>query len=170
MGVVRVNERGQLVLVAAAVAALALVPVAAAYLQFGYAPAVADVDTDHGERVTRALDRIADGAAETATGSQWEDRERAVERVETSLAPRLDTVERARLGDGVVVNATYDGALAERVDCPSGNGRSFGECEVHGGVVVQERAGETVVVAVVFDVRVTTPDGTTQFGYVARPR
>lgn len=164
------SDRGQLVLVAAAVAALALVPVAAAYLQFGYAPTVADVDEDHGERVTRVLDRVADGAAETATGSRWEDRETAVERMRGSLAPRLRTVEQARLGDGVVVNVTYDGALAERVDCPNGNGRSFGACEVHGGVVVQERAGETVVVAIAFDVRVTTPEGTTQFGYVARPR
>ncbi|NIB98607.1 hypothetical protein [Halobacterium sp. R2-5] len=163
------SERGQLVLVAAAVAALALVPVAAAYLQFGYAPAVADVDESHGEHVTRALDRIADDAAETATGTAWADREAAVDRVEDSLAPRLGTVERSRLGDGVVVSVSYDGALAERVDCPGGEGRSFGSCEAHGGVVVQERAGETVVVAVAFDVRVTTPEGTTRLGHVARP-
>lgn len=164
------SERGQLVLVAAAVAALALVPVAAAYLQFGYAPAVADVDENHGERVTRTLDRIADDAAETATGNAWADRERAVERVKELLAPRLRTVERARLGDGVVVNVSTDSSLAERVACPRGDGRSFGACETHGGIVVQDRAGETVVVAVAFDVRVTTPDGTTRFGYVARPR
>ncbi|MXR22503.1 hypothetical protein GRX66_18670 [Halobacterium sp. PCN9] len=50
--------RGQLVLVAAVVAALALVPVVAAYLQFGYAPAVADVDDRHDERVSRTLERI----------------------------------------------------------------------------------------------------------------
>ncbi|MGB9963957.1 DUF7261 family protein [Halobacterium hubeiense] len=42
--------------------------------------------------------------------------------------------------------------------------------EVHGGVVVQERAGETVVVAVAFDVRVSTPDGTTRFARTVRPR
>lgn len=40
------KRRGQLVLVAAAVAALALVPVAAAYLQFGYAPAGIPLDTE----------------------------------------------------------------------------------------------------------------------------
>lgn len=164
------HDRGQLVLVAAAVAALALVPVAAAYLQFGYAPAVADADEDHGERVSRALDRVANDAAEAATGAAWGERERAVQRVNATLTPRLRTVERARLGDGVVVSVSYDGALAERVDCPSGDGRSFGPCEVHGGVVVQERAGETVVVAVAFDVRVTTPEGTTRFGRVVRPR
>ncbi|MCG1002143.1 MULTISPECIES: hypothetical protein [Halobacterium] len=164
------SERGQLVLVAAAVAALALVPVAAAYLQFGYAPAVADADEDHGERVTRVLDRIADDAAETATGATWSDRERAVERVEAALAPRLRAVERSRLGDGVVVNVTYDGALARQVDCPDGQRGSFGACEVHGGVVVQERADETVVVAVAFEVRVTTPEETTRLGHVVRPQ
>ncbi len=164
------NDRGQLVLVAAAVAALALVPVAAAYLQFGYAPAVADVDEDHGERVARVLDRVADSAAETATGTAWGQREAAVERVEASMAPQLRTVERTRLGDGVVVNVTYGGTLAEHVTCPDKRGRSFGACERHGGVVVQERAGETVVVAIAFEVRVTTPDGTTRFGHVARPR
>ncbi|MUV61481.1 hypothetical protein [Halobacterium sp. CBA1126] len=164
------SDRGQLVLVAAAVAALALVPVAAAYLQFGYAPAVADVGGDHGERVSRSLDRVVDDAAEQAAGTAWANRERAVQRVEASLESPVRTVERAQLGDGVVVDVSTDEALAEQVDCPGGRGRSFGACEAHGGVVVQERAGETVVVAVAFDVRVSTPDGTTRFARTVRPR
>ncbi|MFC3478318.1 DUF7261 family protein [Halobacterium litoreum] len=163
-------ERGQLVLVAAAVAALALVPVVAAYLQFGYAPAVADTDADHPSRVSRALDSLADDAAERATGADWSDRERAVKRLRESLGPRLRTVERARLGDGIVANASYDSMLADGVACPGGAGRSFGACENVGGVVVQERDGETVVVAIAFEVRVTTPSGTVQFERVVRPR
>lgn len=163
------EERGQLVLVAAAVAALALVPVVAAYLQFGYAPAVADVDDAHESRVSRALDRIGDDAAEAATGADWTDRERAVERLNESLAPRVRTVERARLGDGVVVNATLDDSLADTVDCPGGPGRAFGSCETIGGVVVQDRADETVVVAMAFRIRVTTPSGTLHFERVVRP-
>jgi len=163
-------ERGQLVLVAAAVAALALVPVVAAYLQFGYAPAVADADADHASRVSRALDRLADDAAERATGADWRDRERAVEDLRESLAPRLRTVERARLGDGIAANVSYSTAGADGVACPGGSGRSFGACENVGGVVVQERAGETVVVAVAFEVRVTTPSGTVRFERVVRPR
>lgn len=164
------RDRGQLVLVAAAVAALALVPVVAAYLQFGYAPGVADADADHGSRVARALDRLADDAAERATGADWSNRERAVDRLRASLAPRLRTVERARLGDGVVANVTYAPGLAARVDCPGGDGREFGACRRLGGVLVQERAGETVVVAVAFEVRVTATTGTTRFEYVVRPR
>lgn len=163
------SDRGQLVLVAAAVAALALVPVVAAYLQFGYTPGVATVDADHGDRVARSLDRLADDAAEAATGAAWSDHEAAVQRLRDSLAPRLRTLERARLGEGVVVNVTYSDSLARRVDCPGGDGRAFGDCEVIDGVVVQERAGETVVVAVAFEVRVTGQDGAMQFDYVVRP-
>ena len=164
------TDRGQLVLVAAVIAALALVPVVAAYLQFGYAPAVADVDADHGSHVSRSLDRIVDDAAEAATGAAWGEREAAVDRMRDRLDPRVRTLERARLGRGVAVNVTENATLASRVGCPSGDGREFGACETLGGVVVQERAGETVVVAVAFDVRVTTPDGTTQFSRVVRPR
>jgi hypothetical protein len=167
----RLGDRGQLVLVAAAVAALALVPVVAAYLQFGYAPAVAETDADHGARATQVLDRIVDHAAETATGTRWSDRDSAVERVRRLLAPRVERLETARVNASVVVNVTYDESLADSVDCPEDpeRGRAFDGCENHGGVVVQERAGETVVVAVAFDVRVTTPDGTTEFQHVVRP-
>ncbi|MFB6268663.1 MAG: hypothetical protein ABEH83_01880 [Halobacterium sp.] len=164
------DDRGQLVLVAAAVAALALVPVALAYLQLGYAPAVADVDGDHAERVSRSLDRSVDAAAEAATGESWADRESAVEDAKAALAPKVAALETARLRDGVAVNVNYDEGLAATVACPGGDGRSFGDCETIGGVVVQERDGETVVVAVAFTVRVTTPDGTTEYGRVVRPR
>lgn len=164
------EDRGQLVLVAAAVAALALVPVVVAYLQFGYAPAVADVDGDQTERIARTLDRVVDDGAEVATGEQWADREAAVADAKQTLAPRLDDLETSRLRDGVAVNVTYDDGLASQVACPGGDGRSFGDCESLGGVVVQQRDGETVVVAVAFTVRVTTPDETAEFGRVVRPR
>ncbi|WP_336034940.1 DUF7261 family protein [Halobacterium yunchengense] len=163
------GDRGQLVLVAAAVAALALVPVAAAYLQFGYAPAVAGVDDDPGADVARALDRVADAGADAATGRPWSERDAAVAGLRESLAPRLASLERERLADGVAVNVTYDPGLAADVSCPGGDGRAFGDCENHGGVVVQERAGETVVVAVAFRVQVAAPDGATEFGRVVRP-
>lgn len=163
------SDRGQLVLVAAAVAALALVPVVAAYLQFGYAPTTAAVDADHGERVTRTLDRLGDDAAENATGANWSDHEAAVQRVRDSLAPRLRTLERSRLGEGVVVNVSYSDSLAKQVECPTGDGRAFGDCEVIDGIVVQERAGETVVVAIGFEVRVTGEKARTEFSMFVRP-
>lgn len=169
MGVVRVTRRGQLVLVAAAVAALALVPVTAAYLQFGYTPAVADPDPGHGERVASELDRLVDDAAERATGRPWSERAAAVGALQTALGPPVDTLERSGLGDAVAVRVTENESAAATVTCPGGPGRAFGGCERDGGVVVQERANETVVVAVALDVRVTTPDGTTTFTRVVQP-
>jgi phosphopantetheine adenylyltransferase len=40
-----------------------------------------------------------------------------------------------------------------------GDGRWFGPCQSIDGVVVQERVGETTVLAVAYDVRITTPRG-----------
>jgi|AntRauMinimDraft_4_1070384.scaffolds.fasta_scaffold00390_13 hypothetical protein len=168
MGVVRVTRRGQLVLVAAAVAALALVPVATAYLQFGYAPSVADPGPDHGERVASELDRLVDDAAEHATGQPWGEREAAVREFRAALGPHVDTLERSRLGDAVAVRVVENETAAANVACPSGAGRAFGDCERDGGVVVQERANETVVVAAAYDLRLTTPDGTVAFTRVIR--
>jgi len=176
------------VLVAAAMAALALVPVAAAYLQFGYAPAVADPDADHGERVAGALDRLVDEAAERATGTPWAERTTAVREYRAALGPRVTALERGRLGAGVAVRVTENetaaaaaatvteagaggggGGGATGGGCPGGPGRAFGACERDGGVVVQERANETVLVAAAYDVRVTTPDGTATYTRVIRP-
>jgi len=173
-----VRRRGQLVLVAAAMAALALVPVAAAYLQFGYAPAVADPDPGHGERAAGALDRLVDEAAERATGTPWAERAAAVREYRAALGPRVTALERSRLGAGVAVTVTENetaaaaaaaGPAATGGGCPGGPGRAFGACERDGGVVVQERANETVLVAAAYDVRVTTPDGTTAYTRVIRP-
>lgn len=50
--------------------------------------------------------------------------------------------------------------------CDSGDGKRFGSCETDGGVALQERAGEAVLLAVAFDVRVVGPDGETGFTVV----
>lgn len=163
------TRRGQLVLVAAAVAALALVPVTAAYLQFGYAPEVADPEPDRGARVSSELGRLVDRAAERATGTPWPQRAAAVREFRATLGPRVTTLERSRLGDAVAIRVTENETAAAGVGCPGGAGRSFGACERDGGVVVQERANETVLVAAAYDVRLTTPDGTTAFTRVIRP-
>lgn len=47
-----------------------------------------------------------------------------------------------------------------RENCPVGPNRQFGACRASDGVVVQERAGDTTVLAVAFDVRATTGRGT----------
>ena len=58
---------------------------------------------------------------------------------------------------------TYNASAASdwaATNCPGGPGRQFGPCEVDRGVVVQERAGRTHVLAVALDVTVTTERGT----------
>ena len=56
----------------------------------------------------------------------------------------------------------------QAANCPGGPNRDFGPCEATDGVVVQERAGETVVLAVAFDVRVTTERGWSRSTLVVR--
>lgn len=161
------NRRAQLVLVAAGVIALGLVPVALAHLQVGYHPDVGyGVESQSpGRDAVGALDRsvydAADGIPETHS---WDERESAVRTVEERLEPRLDVVRTARIEDGIAYQLVYNESSAARWaedDCPDGPDRQFGPCEAHGGVVVQERAGATHVLGVAVDVAATTERGTT---------
>ncbi len=54
-------------------------------------------------------------------------------------------------------------------NCPDGPARDFGQCVADDGVVVQERAGETAIVAVAIDVVVATPETKTDLTLVFRP-
>jgi hypothetical protein len=168
------GRRGQLVLAAAAVLALALVPVVLAYLQLGYHPDVAaSADYDgHGENARRFLERSVHEAGTNATGEYgWSDRSAAVDEVHDRLTPRLDTLEASQVAEGVAYAVRYNrsaaGAWAD-ANCPGGRGREFGPCRAIRGVVVQERAGETVIVAAAVDVRVTTPRGRRALTLVVR--
>jgi hypothetical protein len=156
-----VNRRGQVVLVAAVVVALALVPVLMAYLQLGY-----HGDVDATERYThpthnaeRVLERGVHDVGGRVTGNHsWGRRGRAVEAVREGLDPRLETLRAARVERGTVYRVAFNGSAAVAAfagdRCPGGPDRQFGPCHAHDGVVVQERAGETHVVAVAFDVTV----------------
>ena len=168
------RQRAQLVLAAAAVVAVALAPVVVAYLQLGYHADVAasqeyDAPDRNAERVlTRAVhDATADVPGEYA----WENRELAVDAVRSRLEPRLDALRSSRVESGTVYQVAYNQSAAEawrRANCPSGPNRQFGPCEARQGVVVQERAGETHVLAVAFDVRVTAEDAETRLTVVIR--
>ena len=163
MGLVRV-ERGQLVLVAAAVVAIALVPVLFAYLQLGYHPDVGGTEPAvTGEEAVAYLDRsVHDATAATAGDYAWDDRERRAEAVREAVDGDVDTLEASRLEEGVAYDVSYNATAATEWaagNCPRGPGRRFGECDVDGAVVLQERAGEAVSLAVAFDVRVVAPDG-----------
>ena len=138
----------------------ALVPLALAYLQLGYQASV-PVDDDPVRDATDTLDRaLVDAADGIPERYAWSDRQGAVDAVRDRLRPTLSTLNRSRLDDDTALAVTYNASLASAwatVNCPGGRGRSFGPCRVDRGVVVQERAGQTHVLAVAVDVRVTEP-------------
>jgi hypothetical protein len=158
------RQRAQLVLAAAALVAVALAPVVVAYLQLGYhADVTASEEYDApGRNAERLLSRAVHDAASGATGEyEWDEREQAVAAVRDELRPRLDALRSSRVASGTVYQVEYNQTAAAAwlaANCPGGPDRQFGDCEADRGVVVQERAGETHVVAAVFDVRVTTGD------------
>lgn len=163
------RDRAQLVLAAAAVVAVALAPVVLAYLQLGAHPDVRPPAPEPGADAERFLERATHEAGMAATGYAWGERDRAVADVKGALAPRLETLETAQVEGGVVYTVAYAPDAASEwatSECPRGDGRAFGDCLPDGGVVVQERAGETTVLAVAYDVRVTTGDGRHEFTFM----
>jgi len=170
MGLVRV-ERGQLVLVAAAIIAVGLAPVLFAYLQLGYHPDVERGSPDvTGAEAVDYLDRSVHDAAGTAAGKYgWAERTRKAAAVRDAVDDDIETLETSRLESGVVYDVAYDDAAAAEwasANCVSGDGKRFGDCEVDDGVVLQERAGEAVLLAVAFDMHVVGPDGETNLTVV----
>ncbi len=168
------GDRGQLVLVAAGVLALALVPIAFAYLQLGYHADVragAGYD-DPARNAERLLERGTYEASAPVRGEyEWWQREDAVAEVRAGLAPRLETLRSARVDRGTAYEVAYNHSAAAAWAarrCPSGPDRRFGDCEAIDGVVVQDRAGETAVLAAAFDVRVTSDDGRSRATLVVR--
>ncbi|WP_136717986.1 DUF7261 family protein [Halorientalis salina] len=160
------KDRGQLVLLAAAVLAIALVPVLLAYLQLGYhgdVTASADYESP-GRSAERYLDRAVHEASTDVHGNySWADRADAIERVRSRLDPRLTTLSTARVESGTATRTAYNQSAAQAwasANCPDGPNRQFGGCEARRGVVVQEREGETHVLAVALDVTITTERGT----------
>jgi hypothetical protein len=157
------------VLAAAAVIAVALAPVVLAYLQLGAHPDVRAPAPEPGASAERFLERATHEAGSEVTGDAWSDRRRAVSEVRESLAPRLETLEASQVEHGTVHRVEYAPAAAAewaRSTCPRGEGRAFGTCRAVDGVVVQERAGETTVLAVAYDVTVTSEDGRREFTFV----
>ena len=167
----RGGSRAQLVLAAAVVIAVALAPVVLAYIQLGVHPDVGVEGGDYGADARRFLERATHEAGNDATGLDWGERDRAVGRVRTALAPRLDTLNASHVEEGVAYAVSYNTTAASalaREHCPRGGGREFGPCRATDGVVVQERAGETTVLAVAYDVRVTTPRSERQLTFLVR--
>ncbi|MFB6164627.1 MAG: hypothetical protein ABEJ31_05660 [Haloarculaceae archaeon] len=161
----RRDDRGQLVLVAAAVLVAALAPVVLAYLQLGYHADVAASD-DYDAPVASAerfLERAVHEASVGIPGEyDWADRKAGVAAVRQRLAPRRATLAASRVTSGTAYRTTYNQSAARAwaaANCPDGPDRQFGACEAREGVVVQDRAGRTQILAVALDVRVTTERG-----------
>ena len=171
------SRRAQVVLAAAVVVAVALVPMLVAYLQLGHPPdaaaTAAERDDEAAGDARRYLDRAATRAATDALGVAWANRSTAVRRVNDSLADataRLEARGAARERSyRVSYNRTVAADLA-RDDCPRGDDRTFGPCEAAAGLVLQERVDETTVVAVAFDLSISSPRRRTTATVVVRPR
>lgn len=151
------NSRAQLVLLAGATVALALVPMAAAYLQLGY-QADADAGAERGPlsaanaSLARGLDAASDGVP---AAYNWSERASAANAVRRDLTGWLRAVEGAQRSRALL--ASFDNRTAARLAarrCPGGPARSFGRCVARDGVVLQERANRTHVVAAAVGVRV----------------
>lgn len=159
------TNRGQLVLVAAAALAIALAPLVLAYLQLGYhadVQASAEYDAP-AENAQRFLERaVHESAAGIPEDYDWADRGDAVETVHSRLDPKRSRLATARVESGTAYRTSYNQTAATAWasdNCPSGPDRQFGGCEARRGVVVQNRAGRTHVLAVALDVTVTTERG-----------
>lgn len=162
-----------MIIAMAVVVTIALVPIAAAYLQLGYASAAQTLDTDDASAVDRALEQAVGGAENEVVGEyQWTDRQAAVDRTRDRLDPRIEGIESPGGHETVAVTVTYNQTLASETasaECPSGNGREFGPCRASRGIVVQERADETVIVAVALDVHVVSEEGEIWLSRAYRP-
>ncbi|GKZ15586.1 hypothetical protein [Haladaptatus sp. T7] len=161
------KNRAQLVLTAAAVVAVALAPAVFAYLQLGYSADVAasgDYDAPVGN-AQRVLSRGVHGAATGIPSSyRWQRREAAVSAVRTDLESAVNGLRSSRVESGTVYQVEYNRSaaqawVADHCSKTRGPNRQFGSCTASRGVVVQNRDGETHVLAVAFDLRVTTERG-----------
>ena len=152
--------RGQFVLLATVVLVVALVPIVVAYLQLGYHADVATspIDSDPLADTERVLSRAVHDAGDDLPGSYaWKRRSAAERHVRGALEPGLRAVNRSRLRSGTVIRVTYNDSRARgwsETECPGGPNRQFGACVVADGLVFQNRAGRTHLLAAAFDVAV----------------
>lgn len=160
-----------MVVLAAAFVALALVPMAVAYLGLSYHDDVRAAESDDpAADVARALERSVHEASAAVDGEhRWVARHDATAAVADRVDADARQLERARVtgGVGTTISRNETAAAAWAAEnCPSGENRRFGDCASAEGVAVQERAGETHLLAVAFDVRVVTEDSETSLTLV----
>jgi len=167
------SRRGQLVLLSGVVVALALVAMLAAFLQLGYGGDAASTADEHLADADAYLQRVTHHVASDLRGEySWGERERAVRAFHRGVEPQLATLERARATSGVAATVAFNDTAAGRwaaANCPGGPAREFGPCRADDGVVVQERDGRTLVLAVAYDLSVVTEQSRTRLTTVVEP-
>ena len=160
------GRRSQLVLVAAGVIAMGLLPIVLAYTQLGYAgmattePSATTATAD----ARRAIERAAFDAGEPSQGERpWAARSDVADAVAGRFDARVESVETGAIERGVhhAIERNASAATAwAGGNCPSGPNRQFGPCEARDGVVLQERGGDTHVLAIAVDLRTVTEGAT----------
>jgi len=159
------RTRGQVVLVAAAVVAVALAAMLLAAFQLGYQPATDSTGSADLSRVEEPLaDAVRRGATDAAGRFPWRDRSDAAAVVRAEIRPTIERIERTGVGGDVVYRVELNDSVAPDVApevCPRGEDRRFGECAAQGALLFQERAGEAHALGVVVEVRAVGPERTT---------
>lgn len=161
------DGRGQVVVLAAVVVAVALVAMATAYHGLGYHGDVRTT-TDLGVEdpmtmAERELQRDVDRVAVTAN-RPWAERGDTVNETRTALNGTRNRLQRVAGRDRAVVVLRENSTVATdwaTNHCPQGVLRAFGPCFTNGGIVVQERANETVLVGVALTVTRRSPESET---------
>ncbi|WP_435186316.1 DUF7261 family protein [Halobellus sp. EA9] len=175
----RADDRGQIVLVSAAVVAVALLAMTVAYAQLGYdgdRDAAADVKVASLGEIDRSLAGSVRTAATAVTArndaaDRWRDRRVVAAEISAAVESDVARLERAHAAESRSLTVTFDDAAAARWargECPGGRGRDFGPCRAIGGIVVQERAGTATPVAAAFRVRVVSPVESTRATLLVR--
>ncbi|MEF8856016.1 MAG: hypothetical protein V5A16_01200 [Haloplanus sp.] len=172
------RDRGQLVLLAAAVVVTALVPMLLAYGQLTVGADIggsaADTASERAtlDDATRSLERtVGNTALALANGTSADRHDVVANQVVDRLDPAVETLESSGTNRGVVVSITRNHSAARqwaRTACPRGPARAFDACVVTDGVVTQTRANSTALVAVAVDISVRGPDGAARATVVVR--
>jgi hypothetical protein len=87
------------------------------------------------------------------------------------LRSDIDRLERSHAAEHRSLSIELQDTAATqwaRSRCPDGRGRGFGPWRTIAGIVLQERAGETVVVAAAFRIRIVSPTESTTLTVVSQ--
>ncbi|WP_231858872.1 DUF7261 family protein [Haloquadratum walsbyi] len=176
------DTRGQVVLVAATVVAIALLTMVFAYTQLGSisfdtadeassridtggtivnpgSPVIA-LDTVHNQLTASVQAAVFDDRKK----HNWNERQRVIERVRTDVTEDFHRIELYHIQEGRSLTLNFAASHAHErahMQCPGGPNRMFGQCQSVNGIIIQSRAEEVTIVAIAVEVQVISPTETT---------